>query len=123
MHEMKLDRKTLEKFAERKILLSKRCGLFEIPDREKAKNINHWMEGCTTGKYNELAMTLNLLGVYDEVLTIVFAMEEGDYWTQEEVDQAHDEALDYWNEKLSEEWDDYCADGGRLDFEDFCEGR
>ena len=123
MHEMKLDRKTLEKFAERKILLSKRCDMFEISDDEKGKHIDHWMEGNTTGRYNELTITLNLLGVYDEVLRIQFAMEGGDYWTQEEVDQAHDEALDYWNEKLTEEWEEYCADGGRLDFEYFCEGR
>jgi hypothetical protein len=118
-----LDRKTLEKFAERKILLNKRCDLFEIPDDKEGKRIDHWMEGNVTGKYNELSITLELLGVYDEVLKIQFAMEAGDYWTQEEIDKAHEEALDYWHEKLSEEWDEYCAGGGRLDFEDFCEGR
>lgn len=97
--------------------------MFEIQDDEKAKNIDHWAEGNTTGRYNELVKNLKILGVYDEVLKIVFLMEDGNYWTQEEVDKAHDDALDYWNEKLTEEWEEYCADGGRLDFEDFCEGR
>ena len=120
---MKLDRKTLEELAERKIKLKKRYDLFKIQDNEKAERIDHWMEGSITGRYNELVNTLNILGVYDEVIKIQIAMENFDYWTQEEVDQAHDEALDYWNEKLTEEWEEYCADGGRLDFEDFCEGR
>jgi hypothetical protein len=118
-----MDRKILEKLAERKILLYQRCDRFELIDDEKANRIDHWMEGNVTGKYNELVNILNILGVYEDVLKIVHLMEDGNYWTQEEVDQAHDEALDYWNEKLTEEWEDYLADGGRLDFEYFCEGR
>lgn len=119
---MKLDRKTLEELAERKIEHKIWEKDTELESNEGSR-LDHWIEGCETGKSNELTRVLRILGVYDEVLKIVRLMEDGNYWTQEEVDKAHDDALDYWNEKLTEEWEEYCAEGGRLDFEYFCEGR
>jgi len=117
----KLDRRTMEKLAKRKSELMEWNSIQKKLGDEEGERLDHWHEGNLTGRTNELTHALIILGVYEEVMDLVVKMENNEYWTQDEIDEAHEQAIDYWEEQLSDEWDDYIADGGRLDFEDYCE--
>ncbi len=114
---MKLDRKMMEALAKRKCDLNQWILEAGELEEEGGDRLDHWHEGCLIGKSNELTHTLLTLGVYDEVIDIVVLMGAGEYWTQEEIDELHEEAIGEYEEYITEDWINYTEQGGTKSFE------